>query len=180
MLDKKRVDEAQGNVKNYLSEGLLFRKSFEETSFTVLMNNSKESIETADFLYKNNKSNLWIIVSSYYSMFYMANAVLLKLGYKIGDKIPHKVTSDALIVYVKDKLKQSLLENYEEIKEEALLLAKNKAEGLIENFDNERSKRGFIQYATKESVKASKAETSLKRAKEFIFEMEKLLIGLDK
>lgn len=111
-------------------------------------------------------------------MSYIANAVLYKLGYKVGDKIPHKVTSDALIIYIKDKLKQNLLEDYEEIKEEALLLAKNKAEGLIENFDRERDKRGFIQYKTTEPTKVSKAETSLKRAKEFIFEMEKLISNL--
>ena len=133
------------------------------------------SLETADFLFKNNKSKLWVIVSSYYSMFYMANAVLLKLGYKVGDKIPHKVTNDALIVYVKDKLKSSLLEDYEEIKEEALLIAKNKAEVLIDNFERERKKRGLIQYHTEEYEKVSKAETSLKRAKEFFTELNKLI-----
>ncbi|MCX6748786.1 MAG: HEPN domain-containing protein [Candidatus Pacearchaeota archaeon] len=178
MLDKKRVEEAQANVRNYLNEGLLTKRGFEDIVYNILVNNAKESLETANFLAKNNKSSLWIIVSSYYSMFYIANAALCKLGYKVGDKIPHKVTSDALIVYVKDKLKQSLLEDYEEMKEEALLLAKNKAEGLIEDFDRERGKRGFIQYKTKEPAKISKAETSLKRASEFMFEMEKLISSL--
>lgn len=178
MLDKNKVEEAKANVANYLRERLLSKQGFNELAYNTLISNSKESIETANFLAKNNKSSLWIIVSSYYSMFYIANAVLCKLGYKVGDKISHQITSDALIVYVKDKLKQSLLEDYEEIKEEALLLAKNKAEGIIENFDRERDKRGFIQYKTTEPTKVSKAETSLKRAKEFIFEMEKLLSGL--
>jgi len=180
MLDKKRIEEAQTNVKNYLNEGLLIKQNFEDIVFNILMSNSKESLETANFLAKNNKSKLWIIVSSYYSMFYIANAVLYKLGYKVGDKISHKVVSDALIVYVKDKLKESLLEDYEEMKEEALLLAKNKAEGLIENFNYERNKRSFIQYKTKEVEKNSKAETSLKRAKEFVFEIEKLIANLNK
>ena len=144
------------------------------------MGNSNESIETATFLSNNKKSSLWIIVSAYYSMFYIANAVLYKLGYKVGDKIPHKVTSDALIVFVRNKLKQNLIEDYEEIKEEALLIAKNKAEGLLEDFDFERKKRGFIQYQTKEVEKASKAETSLKRAKQFLFEMNALLSEIEK
>jgi hypothetical protein len=113
-------------------------------------------------------------------MFYVASAVLYKLGYKVGDKIPHKVVSDALIVFVKDKLKESLIEDYEELRDEALLLAKNKAESIVETFDFARSKRGFIQYKTKEAVKVSKAETSLKRAEEFIFEMKKLLIDIEK
>jgi len=180
MLDKKRIEEAKGNVQNYLSEGLLSKSYFENIIFDVLMNNSKESVETAKFLSDAKKSRLWIIVTSYYSMFYIASAVLYKLGYKVGDKIPHKVVSDALIVFVKDKLKESLIEDYEELRDEALLLAKNKAESIVETFDFERSKRGFIQYKTKESVKVSKAETSLKRAEEFIFEMKKLLLDLEK
>jgi len=180
MLNEKRIKEAESGVKSYLSEELLKKESFNSIVFNILMANSNESIETATFLSNNKKSNLWIIVSSYYSMFYIANAVLYKLGYKIGDKIPHKVTSDALIVYVRNKLKNNFIEDYEEIKEEALLIAKNKAEGLLEDFDFERKKRGFIKYQTKEVEKASKAETSLKRAKQFLFEMNDLLDELDK
>ena len=176
MLNEKRIKEAESGVKSYLSEGLLKKESFNSLVYNILMVNSNESIETANFLSSNKKSNLWIIVSSYYSMFYIANAVLYKLGYKVGEKIPHKVTSDALIVYVRNKLKDKLIEDYEEIKEEALLIAKNKAEGLLENFDFERKKRGFIQYQTKEIEKASKAITSLDRAKTFVFEMKKLLL----
>ena len=44
------------------------------------------------------RASLWVIVISYYAMFYAANAVLLHLGYRTGEKIAHKVTSDALIV----------------------------------------------------------------------------------
>jgi len=179
MLSEKRIKEAEMNVRSYLNEGLIKKEQFDNIVFNILRNNSNESIETATFLSNNKKSNLWIIVSSYYSMFYIANAVLYKLGYKIGDKIPHKVTSDALIVYVKNKLKEKLIEEYEEMKEEALLIAKNKAEGLLEDFDFERKKRSLIQYQTKEIEKVSKAETSLKRAKEFLFEMNNLLNDLD-
>ncbi|MEK6890966.1 MAG: HEPN domain-containing protein [Nanoarchaeota archaeon] len=175
MLDQKRIKEAQTNVKSYLSEGLIYKQDFQDIVFSVLTNNAKESLETADFLFKNGKSKLWVIVASYYSMFYMGNAVLYKIGYKVGEKIPHKVTSDALIVYVKDRLKESLIENYEELKEEALLIAGNKAEDLIGNFDYERKKRSSIQYQTKGPELSSKAETSLKRAKEFLFEIEKLI-----
>jgi uncharacterized protein (UPF0332 family) len=176
MLDKKTIEEARTNVRRYLDSGQLAQEKFQEIVFKVLIDNSRESLETADFLAKNNKSKLWMIVCSYYSMFYIANAVLYKLGYKVGDQTPHKVTSDALIVYVKDKLRGSLLDDYEEIKEEAMLLAQNKAEGLIENFDKEREKRSRIQYRTEEIEKTAKANTSLQRAKEFVKEMEKLLL----
>jgi hypothetical protein len=110
-------------------------------------------------------------------MYYCANAVLLKLGYKVGEKIVHKVTADSLIVYVRGKLKDSLLEEYEKTREEALNLAGMKADSLIESFDFEREKRSFIQYRTLEGEKQTKAKTSLQRAKEFTNEMEKLLVN---
>lgn len=106
-------------------------------------------------------------------MFYIANALLYKLGYKIGDKIPHKITADCLIVLVRNKLKESLINDYEDIRDEAL--AKIKSEELVEFFDYERKKRSFVQYNTPEEIKISKVETSLKRAKEFMLNVNKLL-----
>ncbi len=176
MLDEKRIKEAEKNVRNYLQLDMLKKHQFREEIITVLMNNTNESIEIAEFLAENKKSDLWIIVTSYYSMFYMANAVLFKIGYKVGDKIPHKVTADALIVFVRDKLKKRILEEYEEAQNEAL--PGIKADTLIEEFDKERTKRGIFQYETTAVEKYSKAITSLKRAKNFIFEMEKLLEDL--
>ena len=79
-------------------------------------------------------------------MYYMANAVLYKLGYKVGSKISHKVTADALIVFVRNKLKDVLLEEFEDIQEEALEIAKIKSDELIESFDLERKKRSKFQY----------------------------------
>ena len=83
----------------------------------------------------------------------MANAVLFRLGYKIGDKIPHKVTVDALIVFVRNKLKKIFLEEYEEAQNEAL--PGIKADTLIDEFDKERAKRGIFQYETTSVEKQS-------------------------
>ncbi len=175
MLDEKRIKEAESNVKTYLTEGILRKTSFNQNIFQILKKNAQESLDIANFLYKNRKSSLWIIVASYYSMFYLANALLYKWGYKVGDKISHKVTADALIVFARNKLKQSLIESYEDIRDEAL--ATMKSDELIQYFDFERRKRSFIQYQTPEEIKISKVETSLKRAKEFMLEIEKLLEG---
>ena len=116
-------------------------------------------------------------MTSYYAMFYKANAILFKLGYKVGDKIPHKITSDALIVFVRNKLKKSILEEYEEAQNEAL--PGIRADTLIDEFDKERIKRSIIQYETKAIEKHAKAITSLERAKEFLFEIKKLLESLN-
>ena len=110
-------------------------------------------------------------------MFYMANAVLLSYGYKTQDKIAHKVTSDALIFLVIDKLRKELLEDYEAIQKDALEIASTKAESVIESYSLELDKRSRFQYNMLEQTKEAKAQTSLKRASEFVFELKKLLKG---
>ncbi|MFT4343684.1 MAG: hypothetical protein ACMXYE_02965 [Candidatus Woesearchaeota archaeon] len=169
MLDEKRIHEAKQNVKLYLQEGLLQKKDSHNKAIEILTKNATESINEA----KKVTTPLWKIVISYYAMFYIANAVLVKLGYKVGEKIAHKVTSDALIVYVTGKLATELLEQYEQVQNEAL--AGIRANELIESFDLERKKRSIFQYTTSEIVMEAKAKTSLKRAQEFVLEMMKLL-----
>ncbi len=175
MLDKKIIKEAEDNVKSYLNEGLLKKAVMNKQILDVFLKNAKESLRVAEEIHQNNLSELWVIVCSYYTMYYYANAVLLKFGYKVGGKIVHKVTSDALIVYVREKLKESMIEEYEQTKEEALNLAGIKADSLIESFEFERNKRSLIQYKTIEIEKQSKARMSLQRAKEFAKEMDKLI-----
>jgi predicted hydrocarbon binding protein len=175
MLDKKRILEAEENVKSYLDEGLLKKTIANKQIIDILLRNAKESLRVAEEVRQKNLSELWVIVCSYYAMYYYANAVLMKFGYKVGEKIVHKVTSDAMIVYVRGKLKASLIEEYEQTKEEALNLAGIKADALIESLEFERNKRSLIQYKTLEIEKQSKARTSLQRAKEFAKEMDKLI-----
>jgi len=171
VLSPQRIHEAQANMKRYVSEGLIKKQIFREEIFNVFMDNSNESLEMSRYL--SDKSDLWTIVTAYYSMFYISNAVLLKLGFKIEEKIPHKIAADAMIVLVRNKLKDSLFKDYEDAQNEAL--AGIKADTLLEEFDLERKKRGLFQYETTRSEKHSKAQTSLKRAKNYVFEMKKLL-----
>jgi len=175
MLDKNRIKEAEDNVRRYLDEGLIRKTVMNKQVMDILLRNGKESLRVAEEVNEKTISELWVIVCSYYAMYYYANAVLLKFGYKVGEKIVHKVTSDALIAYIRSKLKESLIEEYEQIKEEALNLAGMKADSIIESLDFERNKRNLIQYRTVETEKQSKARTSLQRAKEFTKEMEKLI-----
>ncbi|MBS3151966.1 hypothetical protein J4230_01000 [Candidatus Woesearchaeota archaeon] len=176
MLNEERIKEAEVNVRSYLRDGLLKKTDTNKDVMKILMSNGKESLRVAEEIQQKGISDLWVIVCSYYSMYYYANAVLMNFGYKVGDKIVHKVTADAIIVYIRSKLKESLIEEYEKTKDEALNLAGIKADALIESLDFERNKRSFIQYKTIDVEKHSKAKTSLERAKEFTKEMEKLLI----
>ena len=143
MLTDKRIKEAQSNYNSYLQDGLVVKKKqFEQRIFNILENNANESLKIAETLFANQDSWLWAIVTSYYSMYYIANAVLYKMGYRVGEKIAHKVTADCLITLVRNKLKASLLEQYEEMQQEAL--AGIKADEIIQSFDYERKKRSIL------------------------------------
>jgi len=168
MLSDKRIKEAEINVKQYLSDGLL-KKETNETAKEIYIENCDLSLQTSQKLLsletQEYKPYLWVIVSSYYSMYYIANAILLNINYKVGDKISHKVTADALIVFARDKLKKGLIEEYEDIKENALELISSKTDSLLESLDFEREKRSKFQYQMDEKAKRSKAITSIERAK---------------
>ncbi|HIH25838.1 MAG TPA: hypothetical protein HA226_03660 [Nanoarchaeota archaeon] len=178
MLDEKRIKEAELNTKQYLQEGLIKRQK-NDTAKIMYIQNSDLSLQTAQKLLsletKEYLPYLWVIVTSYYSMYYISNAVLLNLGYKIGDKISHKVTSDALIVFARNKLNKKFLEEYEDSQQDALELISQKTDDLLKSIEYEREKRSKFQYQMDETIKKEKALTSLERAKEFVFEMKKLL-----
>jgi uncharacterized protein (UPF0332 family) len=163
-MDEKRINEAKHNYYSYLSESLLKRTIFNQDIFDKFLENTLESLAVANELFTNKTSFLWTIVSSYYAMFYIANAFIYKKGYKAQHKIVHKVVNDALIVLAKDELEQKFLEEYEEEKDKALSIAEN----LLDSYEFERAKRSAFQYEMTRELKESKAKTSLKRAKDFV------------
>lgn len=176
MLSPDRIKKAEYNVKGYLRDGLIKgNKKFDERILNAYIDKSNESLEVAYYLFENGISPLWITVTSYYSMYYISNAVLYKLGYKLSGEISHKVTSDALIYYVRDKLKSNLLEEFEDAQDEAFQLTE-KADKIIESLEFERKKRSIFQYEMTAEVRISRAETSFQRAKIFNFELNKILI----
>lgn len=176
MIDAKRKKEAQQNFSQYLQDGLV-KKEKNETAKEMYLKNADLSLNLAEECMNSNlKPYLWVVVVSYYSMFYIANAVLLELGYKTSDKIVHKVTNEALLVLVIDKIKKGLLEEYENAKEDALQIASIKSDEIIESYSLEMDKRSRFQYDMTESIQEQKANTSLKRAKQFMLEMKKLLL----
>ena len=120
---------------------MLKKERFREIVFKTYLRNHRESLLIARKLFNEKSSNLWVIVISYYSMFYLANALLYKIGYKIGPKVAHKVTADALIVFVKNKLRDNLIEEYELASGEALTLSDN----ILQGYDLERMKRAVFQ-----------------------------------
>ena len=171
-MDEKRIKQAEDNFKNYLREGKIIKVGVSKNLiYETYLKNARESLGVANLLFRNDSSSLWVVVSSYYSMFYMACAYLYKLGFKTKHEIVHQVVNEALIVQGRHKIKNYLLEFYEMGKDEALSISDN----YLVNYGFEKVKRATFQYETSENIKKSKAQTSLNRAKEFLTLMEGIL-----
>lgn len=170
-MDEKRIKLAEKNFRNYLNEGLIRKSQVEDIIYKTYLNNSLESLRVADELFRNKISSLWVVASSYYSMFYIACAYIYKKGYKTKHEIVHQVINEALISLSRSDLRNHFLEEYEEEKEKALFASDN----LLDNYEFEKTKRSRFQYQTTEAIKENKARTSLKRAKEFIAVIRQLL-----
>jgi uncharacterized protein (UPF0332 family) len=201
VIEKKRIEEAERNAKQYIDEGLLKVKDKEAPRFVgFFMKNAESSLQTASMLQEISdqqglkatlkvssdfESYLWVIVSSYYSMFYAATALLASQGIRVTGQIVHKVTGDALIhFFVSNEKLAKLLEQYEEAqavglelvgREELMKSMQKKADELIVAYESERKKRSKFQYDIGVQAKRAYAQTSLERAKEFVFEIRKIL-----
>lgn len=193
MKTEKEIRVIELNIQEYLKDGL-FKKGEYTHFIKFYIRTAKKTLQTADALMQISENNelkkklgllddfetyLWVITTSYYSMFYIVNALFSKHGMKLGNKIVHKVASDMLYFYfIKNKkIAKELFEIYEEAKGQAmdLISYSEQAEKLFQDLEYERAKRHKFQYNMTESIKRSYAETSLKRAKEFISEIELLI-----
>lgn len=171
-MDEQRIKEAESNFKNYLNEGKIKKvDKIDKITYETYLRNARESLRVANQLSENKTSPLWVVVSSYYSMFYMACAYLYKLGYKASGELIHQVMNEAIIVQARHKLKNYILENYGKEKERALVIVDN----FLDNYEREKAKRSSFQYETTEEIKHAQAQTSLNRAKEFLTLVEEIL-----
>ncbi len=191
MIDEKQVEEVKYRFKQYLQEKLVSKTTPNE--FTVFfLNNSGDSLETAQVLFKIstetslqqslNLSNfnglLWVINSTYYSMFYLVRALLETKGVRLRtSQSIHSLTFDALVYYfyANGTFEKKLVEQFKEAQEEASeILGREKARDLIEKYSFEKEKRGRFTYEMGQVVLRSKAQTSLERAISFNTEIKRL------
>lgn len=170
-MDEKRLKIAKRNFNNYLKKGLIKKENFQDIVYQTYLKNAAESLSVANEIYKNKLSSLWVVVSSYYAMFYIASAYVYKKGYKTRHKIVHQIINEALIVFSTNDLEKHFFKEYEEEREKALAASEN----LLKDYESEKTKRARFQYETTEAIKEAQAKTSLERAKNFVGVMRQLL-----
>lgn len=137
-----------------------------------ISNDEKDSLE----------AYMWVINSAYYSMFFAATSILAHFKHKIDINIGiHKITYHALVYYFlidDNKLQKHFIEEYASLYEDAeqlLQISEKKAHEVIISLDLEREKRSDFTYEMGFISEKRKAETSIKRANEFLTEVRKII-----
>ena len=199
MLDDKKLKEIEKKIPILVNEGEINKDNKNKGLVNFYLDNALISLNTAkildeisskntfkeqfNFINEDFESYLWIINTSYYSMFYMAGALLAKIGIKIKSEIGiHKKTFETLVYYfyLTKKIARHYLEEFEEAQKESKELLgtddmQKKAKELIAKYDFEMSKRSIFTYNMGEKAKAFKASTSLQRAIEFYNECLRII-----
>jgi len=175
-----KLKEAEDGYNAALRDKFI-EKNSKQSSFTAAYANfAKNSLTTAGLLFDITKDkakreatkiddsyngNMWVIVSAYFSMFYMASALLAKKGIKVGRVDTHKHVKNAFLhVYIANHfIDHALGIDYTESKE------------IAEDLMAERKKRSKYQYNVGTKVLETDAELSLKRARNF-FEKCRMLV----
>lgn len=108
---------------------------------------------------------MWTIVSSYYSMFYMASALIAMKGIKVGEIDVHKNVKNAFLrLYIENSdLEKKLGIDYTACKE------------IAQDLMAERDKRSKYQYDIGMSALRNDAEKSIKCARNFFEKTRKLV-----
>ncbi|MCX6748579.1 MAG: hypothetical protein NT076_03160 [Candidatus Pacearchaeota archaeon] len=192
MLEDKKIEEAKRNAIKSINSGAIL-KTKESKYVDFFIKNAKDSLDSAKVLFDistNEKAKnsagmpnfngfLWVINASYYSMFYMARALLESTGVKIkSDESVHFLAFNALIYYFysNGKLEKHFIEDFENAQaESAEILGREKAKEIISDYSSEKEKRARFTYEIGEIAMKGKAETSLNRAKKFNEEARKIL-----
>lgn len=192
MLDEKNIGEIKRNSERMIREGSIIKEN-EGRFADFFLNNSRNSFDSAKLLLEVSRNKelknslgfpefngyLWAINASYYSMFYMARALLEKNGIKIKkDESVHSIVFNAFVYYffITGRIEKRLVEEFNDAGEEAsILLGKEKAKMIVEDYFNEKEKRGRFTYEMGEIAMQNKAETSLERARKFNEELRKMI-----
>lgn len=192
MLEDKKIEEAKRNAIKSINSGKII-KTKESRYVDFFIKNAKDSLDAAKVLFDisinekiksslgllNFNGFLWVINSSYYSMFYMARALLESVGVKIKtDESIHFSVFNALIYYFysNGKLERHFIEDFENAQAESSeILGREKAKEIISDYSGEKEKRARFTYEIGEIAMKSKAQTSLDRAKKFVEVMRQLL-----
>jgi uncharacterized protein (UPF0332 family) len=185
MLDKKALEESKSIIQKLVRDGKIINPPLDQKSFFLAkainsLQISKRLLKLAEE--ENLDTYMWVINTSYYSMFFATICLLAHFNKKIKSEIGiHKLTYHALVYYfvIEDnKLQKHFIEEYKDTYDDAeqmLQITEEKAISLIENFKFEHVKREQFTYDVGRVAEKNKATTSAQRAEEFLTQIRLML-----
>lgn len=196
MITDKEIEQSRSIIKQLIEEGSIREANQEFVDF--FLKKAENSLNTAYALLKISTSSeikesmglpdsydayLWMINTAYYTMFYAATALLAKFSHRIKkEQGIHALTYHALVYYFLDndkKLTKHVLEQYQAAEQEAselLQVVEQKARDKIEMVKYELSKRREFTYEMGKIAERNKAETSIRRAEDFITLVKEIIL----
>ena len=104
----------------------------------------------------------WVIIMGYYAMFHSVNALLRKIGVKVGKEYAHEITTSLLIYYFyfTKIIEDELLKLYED--------AEEKAKGLVVSYIFAKEERTKYQYGANLESQKKDAEKVLNDSITFV------------
>ena len=116
----------------------------------------------------------WVIIMSYYSMFHAVNALLRKIGIKVGKEYAHEITINLLLYYFYYTriIEDELLNSYEN--------AEEKANQLVVSYIFAKRERIRYQYGANKESQEKDAEKILNDAVNFISRLKDIEKTLSK
>jgi len=104
----------------------------------------------------------WVVIMSYYAMFHSVNAILRKIGIKIGKEYAHEVTTNLLLryFYYTKIIEDELLKIYEN--------AEEKAKQMVVSYIFAKEERSKYQYEVNLESQKKDAEKILNDAVNFV------------
>ncbi len=69
MLNNKRIEVAEQNFRQDLRDEHIKKQKSDTNLIHAFVDSSNESLNVAEYLFKEEISSMWVIMSSYYSMY---------------------------------------------------------------------------------------------------------------
>lgn len=187
MLDDKQRRISRSVITQLIKENKIVRPQKDVSLFFIgkainSLQVSRKLLEISESADQELNCFMWVINTSYYSMFFAATSLLAHFGHKIDTEVGiHRITFHAMVYYFlldDKKLQKHFIEQYKDAYDDAeqlLQISEDRAVELLENFNLERAKRHEFTYEMGMIAERSKAKTSLKRAEEFLAEVRKIV-----
>jgi len=116
----------------------------------------------------------WVIIMGYYAMFHSVNALLRKIGIKVGKQYAHEITINLLLhyIYYTKIIEDELLKSYEN--------AEEKAKELVVSYIFAKEERTKYQYEVNLDSQKKDAENILNDAVNFVSRLKDINKTLSK